>query len=205
MIFLIKNKKDETSRRKIMYLLITILIYLGGYWLIVVELRYLYLMSILIFLLGVYLFEVLYKNGYIKSRIKNVLLVFLILSFLLMPLIGYFSSANLNENFNIQDISYTLKDDYQVHGNLASNSQWVASYKLTYYLNGTYYGQTERGIDLNELESELKDRNIDYYLVWETSDQIDLPYKKITKMEFYTGGKIWYLEVYSIKNDSEVL
>jgi hypothetical protein len=198
LILVIKYKKDEVSR-KLMYLLITVLIYSGGYCLIFVESRYLWIISILIFLMGVYLLELIYKNGFIKSRIKNILLLFLILSFLIMPIIGLSNSAN-NENFDLHNLAYTLKNDYHVHGNIASNDEFVYSLVLTYYLNGTYYGQTKRGIDLNELETELKEKNIDYYIVWGTSNQIDLHYKEITKREFYIEGTIFYVKVYSLKN-----
>ncbi len=197
LIWVIKYK-DEVSK-KLMYLLITILIYSGGYCLIFVESRYLWIISILIFLMGVYLLKALNKNGFIKTRIRNVLLLFLIFSFMIMPIIGLIYSAN-NENFHIYNLAYTMKNDYNIHGNLASNDDFVGSLVLTYYLNGTYYGQTKRGINLNGLETEFKKKNIDYYLVWETSNQTDIPYKEINSWEFNNNGTIEYLKVYSIKN-----
>ena len=193
LIFVLKYKKDEDSKRKLMYLLITIFIYSGGYCLIFVDTRYLWIISILIFLLGVYLFEVLYKNGLIKSKIRNILLLLLILSFLIMPVTELINNMNVDEN--VHSISYNLKYDYNVHGNLASKNEWVLSLVLTYYLDGKYYGQTRNDSNLNELETELKNDNIDYYLVWGNSNQTDLPYKEIT------GGKIAILKVYSLKNN----
>jgi hypothetical protein len=193
LIFVLKYKKDEVSKRKLMYLLITIFIYSGGYCLIFVDTRYLWIISILIFLLGAYLFEVLFKNDLIKTKIRNILLLFLVISFLIMPL------TELNDNVyvdkNVHDISYNLKYDYNVHGNLASENEWVLSLVLTYYLDGKYYGQTRNDSNLNELETELKNNNIDYYLVWGNSNKTNLPYPEIT------GGKFTILKVYSLKNN----
>ena len=100
---------------------------------------------------------------------------------------------NVNVDENIHNISYNLKYDYNVHGNLASKNEWVLSLVLTYYLDGKYYGQTKNDSNLNELETELKNNNIDYYLVWGKSNQTNLPYQEIT------GGKIDILKVYSYK------
>jgi hypothetical protein len=192
LIFVLKYKKDEVSKRNLMYLLVTIFIYSGGYCLIFVDTRYLWVISILIFLLGVYLFEVLFKNGLIKSKIRNILLILLILSTFIMPVTELNDNINVDEN--IHNISYDLQYNYHVHGNLASKNEWVLSLILTYYLDGKYYGQTKNDSNLNELETELKNNNIDYYLVWGKSNQTDLPYQEIT------GGKIDILKVYYIKN-----
>lgn len=192
LIFVIKYKKDEVSRINFLYLLITIFIYLGGYCLIRLEARYLWIISILIFLMGVYLSEVLYIDGYLKSKIRNMLLVLLIISFIIIPISLLIISINTDANFH--DLSYTLKYEYNIHGNIASNDEYVISQDLSYYLDGRYYGQTKKGIGLNELKNELKGNNIDYYFVWGEYNQTDLPYNEIT------NGKIPYLKIYSIKN-----
>jgi hypothetical protein len=190
-IFLIKSQKNDNPKKGLTYLIVTIFIYTSGYCLILVEPRYLWINSILIFLLGVYLFEVLYKKDIIKIRIRNLLLIILISSSLIMPISGLIDSANIDKNIHYS--SNTLKDDYNVHGNLASNDEWMISLILIYYLDGTYYGITKNTYNLNELKTELQDNNIDYYLVWGTN-QTNLPYTEIT------NGKIDNLKVYFIKN-----
>jgi hypothetical protein len=191
-IFVIKNKKDEVSRRKLMYLLITIVIYSGGYCLIYVESRYLLIISILILLMGLYLIETFYKNGFFKKKIRNLLLIFLIISFLIMPINELNDSMNIAKTYH--DIGYNLKDNYSIHGNIASNDQWYVSLILTYYLNDKYYGQTQKETSLNDLQTELKNNNIDYYFEWGSSNQTDLPYNEIT------GGKLpFHLKIYSVK------
>jgi hypothetical protein len=190
-IFFIKSQKDTALKRHLTYLFVTIFIYTAGYCLILVESRYLWIISILIFLLALCLFELLYKNDIIKIRIRNLLLVILIASFIIMPINGLIDSVDIDKNIHYS--SNTLKECYNVHGNLASNDDWMISLILTYYLNGTYYGITKNTYNLNELETELQDNNIDYYLVWGTN-QTNLPYNEIT------NGKIDHLKVYQIKN-----
>ena len=196
LIFILKYKKDKVSRRKLLYLLITVVIYSGGYSLIYVESRYLLIISILILLIGIYLIETFYKNDFFNLNIRNLLLLFLILSFLIPPI------SELNDNINVgktyHDLGYTIKDSYSIHGNIASNDQWYVTLILTYYLNDKYYGQTKKNISLNDLNTELKNNNIDYYFEWGSSNQTDLPYKEIT------GGKLpFYLKIYSVKNSTE--
>ena len=192
LIFIFKYNKDRKARRNLMYLLITIFLYSAGYSLILVESRYLWIISILIFLMGIYLIETFFKNDLIKQRIRSLLLVILILSFIVMPLSELDNSIDIDKNFH--DIGYNLKDNYSIHGNIASNDQWYGSLLLTYYLDGKYYGQTEKGISLNDLETELNNDDITYYFVWGSSNQTDLPYKEITR------GKLpIHLKVYSVK------
>lgn len=190
MIFCFKYNKNEVSKRNLQYLLITIIIYAGGYSLIFVEERYLWVTSILIFLLGVILLEILYNERRIKMGIRNLLLLFLIISFISMPISLLFISINTDNDFH--DLSKILKYEYNVHGNIASNGEYIITLGLTYYIGGMYYGQTKKDMGVNELESVLKRNNIDYYFVW--GNYPKLPYKEIT------NGKIGYLKVYSIKS-----
>jgi len=73
LIFIFKYKKDEVSRRKLKYLMITMAIYSGGYCLFYVESRYLLIISVLILLMGVYIIEKFYKNGVFKPNIRILL------------------------------------------------------------------------------------------------------------------------------------
>lgn len=195
LIFILKYKKDEVSRRKLLYLLITVVIYSGGYCLIFVESRYLLIISILILLMGIYLIEASYKNDLFNLNIRNLLLLFLILSFVILPISELDDSVNVGKTYH--DLGYNIKYNYSVNGNVASNDQWYVSLILTYYLNDKYYGQTKKNISLNDLETELKSNNIDYYFEWGSSNQTDLPYKEIT------GGKLpYHLKIYSVKENS---
>ncbi len=188
-IFIIKNKDDKESTTKIIYLLLTIFIFVAGYSLIFVEGRYLWMVLILTLLLGVYLVEVSNKNKLIQSNVRKILILILVVSFLIMPF------QSLYENINVDKVSYeeskTLKTDYNVHGNIASNTEWVYSSVLSYYLDTHYFGQVKQGENLSELEIDLKNSNINYYLVL-GDNQTDIPYEEIT------GGKFYHLKVYKL-------
>jgi hypothetical protein len=193
LLFILRNKRDEESKIKLIYLLGTIFIFAAGYCLVFIEERYLWLMLILMLLTGVYLIEALLKNRVIEKETFNLLLIILIASFLVMPLIS------LHQNINVDKQSYqdsiSLKNDYNVHGRIASNNEWIYTSVLSYFMETIFYGQTKQGEKLIELEKELKDNNIDYYFVWGVN-QTDLPYKEIT------GGKFYHLKVYSLRNDT---
>ena len=193
LIFLIKKDGDKESKNKLIYLLLTIFIFTAGYWLIFIEGRYLWMILILILLLGVFLLDVLFKNKYIPKKVRNILVLILLLSFIIMPL------QSLYENVNVDKISYdestSLKINYNIHGHIASNTEWAYSLVLSYFLNAQYYGQVRSGENQTELEKDLKNNNIDYYFVW-GANQTDLPYKEIT------DGKFYHLKVYSLRNST---
>jgi hypothetical protein len=200
LIYVIKYKKEKVSRR-LSYILITILIYSGGYSLIFVEARYLWIIYILILLIGVYLLKSFNEKGLIKNKIKNILLIILVFSFIITPIIGLINIANEPLNNGLYDISSTLKNDYNVQGNIASNNNYIESLTITSYLNSTYYGEPQKTINQTTLDKELKQNNINYYLVWETSNQSDLSYKQInTIWEFNVNGTIEYLKIYKINS-----
>ena len=145
--------------------------------------------------MGIYLIEASYKNDLFNLNIRNLLLLFLILSFVILPISELDDSVNVGKTYH--DLGYNIKYNYSVNGNVASNDQWYVSLILTYYLNDKYYGQTKKNISLNDLETELKSNNIDYYFEWGSSNQTDLPYKEIT------GGKLpYHLKIYSVKENS---
>lgn len=75
-------------------------------------------------------------------------------------------------NINTSEIVYTFSEELKangVHGNLASNGKWEYSSGIAYYLNSRYYG-IPKGSTSEEIEKELLDNKIDYYMVWGDSD-----------------------------------
>jgi len=75
-----------------------------------------------------------------------------------MPINKLDDSINVGKTFH--DIGYNLKDNYSINGNIASNGQW--SLILANYLNDKYYGQTKKDTSLKNLQTELKNDNVDY-------------------------------------------
>lgn len=195
LLFIIRSSSISTSKNKISYLLITIVLYSAGYSLILVESRYLWFICILLIIMGGYLIDLSFKNHMFSNSMKNILLILLAFSFMITPLTGLATGYNTEEN--IYHLGETLKTDYNLHGNIASNDQWELTIYLAYYAEGKYYGQTKENTSYDTLKKELKDNDIDYYIVWGNSkENIYLS----PKFKEVTNGNIDYLKIYSLKN-----
>lgn len=193
-LFIIKSSASA-SKSKIIYLLITIILYSAGYSFILVEPRYLWFICILLILMGGYLLNISFRNDYIINSMKKTLLILLVFSFIITPINSLIIGYNTEEN--IYQLGETLKTDYNLQGNIASNAQWELTIYLVYYVGGTYYGQTKDTTNYSELKKELNDNKIDYYITWGDSkenDYLSSHFKEIT------NRNIDYLKVYSLKN-----
>lgn len=187
----LKNYTNQKSREPVLFSLISIIIFSGGYLPVVVEGRYLWIVDVLLILLGGYLISLLFKNISTKNVntgiIKGTVLILFSLSFILMPL--HFLHTNLNTGKDIYTLSEKLKN-YGVHGNIATNDELVNNRYFSFYLNTTSFGQSKKHISRIELQKQLIKYNIDYYLVWGSSTPNIIGYTEITK------GKIKGLKIY---------
>ncbi len=185
-----KFKSDVVSKDILKYLLLTMLIYVGGYCLIIPEWRYLWFIFVLLMVSGFLMVDRLYKGKILTLTVRNILLVLLICSFVIQP--AYEAVLFANHEDKVYNLSNTLKSDYGIHGNIASNGEWGEMLTLTYYFEGKYYGITRKTNSSTDLQQELKDNNIDYYFVWHTTEDIQLSnYHEIT------NGKLAELRIYS--------
>ncbi|MCZ3365527.1 MULTISPECIES: hypothetical protein [Methanobacterium] len=193
----VRQPKDQILRRNILYPLLAIGLYTAGYLLILVEDRYLWIVYILLLLMGSYLLTFLFKNPFFNNKRKNIFLVAFILLFSVTFAVNFVGAINGTPNAEgVYQLSQTLKNEYNVHGNIASNDQWRKSLYIAYFTGSKYYGQTGKNISSSDLEGELKKNNIDFYIVWGISGNSSIPngYKEVT------GGKIPDLKVYSLKS-----
>ena len=171
--------------------------FIGLYVLIFVEFRYFYLVYFLITLMAGYFLQLLFKKPYCTREIKSILLVVFVASLMVMPLTGLLENKDGGEN--IYDLASTINDEYYIQGNIASNDGYMASLYMAYLWNSHYYGTSLRNwnnISDSELEKDLQDYNIDYYLYWGDSNynsEVLVKYKEITQ------GKIEDLKIYRIK------
>lgn len=194
-ILIFKLSPNDTSKNKLIYLITTILIYAGGYSLIWVDSRYMWVTNILLLIMGVYLLNILFKQEFINKTSKNIFIILLIFSFIINPVNALVTNPNIGTE--IYNLSGTLKSNYGVHGNLASNSEWEVSDYIAYYTGNKYYGKTEENESYDDLKRELRNNNIDYYFVWGDSNEnsyLSHNFKDVT------NGTIKILRVYSIKS-----
>lgn len=194
-LLIIKSVHTSASKEKISHLLITIVIYAAGYSFILVESRYLWPIYILLIIMGGYLLNLLFKKDKFSNSLKKILLIFLVVSFVISPVMVLVTGYEINKD--VYQLGNTLKTDYQLHGNIASNSKWELTSYLAYYTESKYYGQTKKNTNYNDLKKELEYNNIDYYIVWGNSKEnvyLSHNFKEVT------NGDIHYLKIYSLKN-----
>lgn len=189
----------ENGFTTVLYSLITIIIFSGGYVPVLVEERYLWLIYVLLILMGGYLINLTFKTDIFqkihpKNLIKATILIIFAFTFILMPL--NFLSHNLNTDRDIYDLSNILKTQYGVQGNVATNDRLIDTQYLSFYLNTTSYGQAQKDISDEELQIQLEKYNIDYYFIWgDSTPHILVGYREIT------DGKIKDLRIYSRINN----
>ena len=192
-LLIFRSKSEKISKDRILYLLITLFLYIGGYCFIAVEWRYFFFIFILLVLMGFYLIDVLCKSKTFTATFRNVLLILLTLSFIIQPICEMVLFSGDDNSYNL---SNTLKDEYGVHGNIASNEWGGKTLTISYYLNAKFYGKTNENSNSTDLQNELEYNNINYYFVWNNESIPQLSdYKEITE------GKLEGLKIYSwIKN-----
>lgn len=188
--YLIKSSNNLKYNLIIIYSLITILIYSIGYFSFILEFRYILIDYILLFLLGGHLLTIHDK--------KKALAIILILSFIMTPI--FYLSEGFNQNKDLYDLSQTLKKD-NMQGNIASTGGCIGfeeSHFISFYLNSQYYGRT-KGSNIEEIKKELKENDINYYILWyyQGVNDTQLPFKEKISGYVLTNKKK-YFRLYSI-------
>lgn len=178
-----KKFASRGNREIIIFSLITLLIYSGGYLPVLVEDRYLWPMYLLLILMGGFIISLIFKNLPSKSNhlnlLKGVILILFAISFILMPVNSL--HTNLGTGKDIYALGETLKTQYGVQGNIATNDRLINTQFLSFYLNTTSFGQSKKDISDAELQLQLEKYNIDYYFVWGNSAPHLVGYTEITE------------------------
>lgn len=197
-LFMIWQAKTSTRMdQKLILSFITIILFIGLYITIFVEFRYFYLVYFLVTLMGGYLLQLLFKKPYCTVEMKSILVVVFVVSLIIMPVTGLIEHENAGKS--VYDLANTVENQYHIQGNIASNDGYMASIYMAYLWNSHYYGTSLKNwhtISDSELEKDLHDYDIDYYLYWGNSNSnSDLlgNYKEIT------NGKIKDLKIYNVK------
>jgi len=196
-IMCIQPPRNLITKNEILYPLITILITAGGYVFIVVEERYIWLIYVLLVLMGGYLINLVFKTDFFtKEKYVNIkkTVVLLAFAFLFITMPFNYLVQNISTGEDVYNLSNTL-NHYGIVGNIAGNDRYDDMVNLNYYLNTTFYGQAENNISASELISELKNNGIDYYFVWDNSNQSSY----LKGYDEITNGTIPDLKVYSLK------
>jgi len=175
------------------FLLIVILgILFSSYALLLIEDRYLWLGNIIIPIIGAKLLDLLFTSVSLKKISKIFLITIFIASFSIFPIKALL--VNFNTGKNILTLNHKISQ-LNIKGRIASNSRWDTSLYLSFYNGWQYYGTSYKP-EVSDIETELKNQKIDYYLVWKPFDEkikFDEQYKEII------AGKIDELKIYKLK------
>ncbi len=196
--FCIRPVKELMSKREILYPLLTVLLYPVGYLIISLEIRYLWLVYILILLMGACLLNALFNKKLLTRAGKSVLALIFIFSFVTMPLnglIGFYDSGKY-----VYEWSNVIHGQYDIQGNVASNGNlqngnYRNTLHLSYFLGTSYYGFSKPNETDSDLQADFKKYDIDYYFVWGHSNNGAL----LSKYKEVSGGKITGLKIYDVK------
>ena len=208
LLFCVRSKEELLSRGALLYPLVTIILFSGGYVLFHFEERYVWLSNILLLLMGGYVLNVLFQKEFFESNLgKNILIVFFTLSFIFTPSKYVLQAGRGGMNSDMYYLGADLKH-YNIKGNIASNREhfthdaWHKTFRLAYWLDSRYYGQSAEGICDDELEDELEKHDIDYYFLW--GEKVSTP-QFLTKYPEVTGNKIPGLRIYFLKTTNTAL
>ena len=197
-----RSKEELFSKGVLLYPLFTIILFSGGYVLFHFEDRYVWLSNILLLLMGGYLLTVLFQGEFFRSGLrKNILIVFFIISFIFVPSKYVIQVSRGGMDNEMYLVSTDLKK-YDISGNIASNryllshDAWHETFRLAYWLDSRYYGQSREGISDEDLKTELEKYDIDYYFLW--GEEPHIP-GFLTGTQEVTGGEIPELMVFSLK------
>jgi hypothetical protein len=195
------------SRTDLLYPLLTIALYTVGYFPFHFEIRYLWIVNILLLLMGGRVLHELFQSRFFKKgSMKNILIVFFVISFIMTPINASIEATRNNINSKMHTLGLELSRRYNIHGNIASNRQkmqitvhdsWHKTFRLAYWLKSRYYGVPRENISDYDLTQELRKYAIDYYFYWEDSSS---PPQFLSQYKEITGGEIEGLKIYSLKD-----
>ncbi|MBI5740107.1 MAG: hypothetical protein HZA16_05230 [Nitrospirae bacterium] len=199
--------KELLSRGELLWPLLTVILYTGGYTPFHFEARYLWIVNILLLLMGGKALHELFQTGFFKNRTTaNILTVFFIVSFIVTPVKSFLDISNDNINKGMHVLGAELGRRYDIRGNIASNREkvemsshdaWHRTFRLAYWLNSRYFGQARENVSDEELKSELLKYKIDYYFFWgdpKGAPQFLSHYRELTR------GEMPGLAIYSLND-----
>lgn len=177
---------------------VTFAIYAGGYSLIHVTPRYLWVICLLLLLMGGYVLFRLFQNKFFTRAKRIVVLTVFFLSFAI-PASQVLRDYAYRGKW-VYDMSQVLKSYIAPDRKVASNTNWAVSLFLSYHLRVRYYGVQEENISKMELKQQLEKYAIDYYLVWR---DVASDFSFLSDYREITGGRIPWLRIYGLKKQRQ--
>ncbi len=194
LLFWLRRFNIKAIPPEVLYPTVTIALFAGGYSLVYVEVRYLWVIFMLLMLMGGYVLARLFQNNFFTKTRRTALLIIFFLSFAVPASLSLKDSTNRGKG--IYSLSKVLKSHVAPNCKIASNTSWAGSLYLSYHLDCKYYGAQKKNISRTELKRQLEKYGIDYYLFWGGA-ALDLRF--LTNYAEITGGRIPGLRIYGLK------
>jgi hypothetical protein len=180
----------------------TLLLYSGGYVLLLVEDRYLWLDAFLMMILAAGLLSLALSRSRGRRWLGAAAGIPVLATFLVLP-VGFFPKYRILSASDTRipapatrRLALRLKADYNLQGRMASSGRWNESLFIASFDRLQYFGQMRPGWSGAELEEALIKNGIRYFFLWRDNDP---------KFEFLknyielTKGGIPDLEIYLMK------
>ena len=193
-LFWVRKFNIRAIPPEVLYPTVTIVIYAGGYSLVYVVARHLWPLCIMLMLMGGYVLGRLFESNFFTKTRRWALLVVFFLSFAVPASQQLRVYAHRGEL--IHGLSEVLKSRIGPGDKIVSNRSWAGTLFLSYHLGCRYYGAQKKDISRTELERQLEEYEIDYYLAWgggPFDSGLLSGYREIT------GGRIPGLRIYGLK------
>jgi hypothetical protein len=193
LLFWLRKRALAKIPPEVLYPTITVLVYAGGYSLVTVPARYLWVLCLLSMLMGAYVLTRLFQGSFFTAPRRNLLLAVFCVSFT-VPAIGNLREY-ANRNKGVYMLSRSLRPVVPAGSNLAANTGWAGGLYIAYHLDCRYYGIPRRDISAGQLREELERFGIEYYLVWGRGD---FEASALSDCREITGGSVPGLRIYRL-------
>lgn len=193
-VYCVRRRRACLQLGGVALLLATLMLYLGGYLLLFVEFRYLFVSLVLLALLGARMIWNLEAQGVLAGRWRVVACVILALSVggpAALQTRGLYGKA---EGVEVYELSKRLASQTRLVGNIASNQNWHQTLFIAYHL-GLRFFDIKGAMPDNEILPALARLGVNAYFVWDETAEEQARFKNLPEL---TGGTIDGLRIYDV-------
>lgn len=168
------------SRDRARDVLVTLGLYCGGYILLVIEPRYLWVVWPLVMIVGFHLASSVLASG--KTTMVKAPVALLLIAFVASCWVepwSFLHGAKEPAGRNPEQVRRNL-ERMGVRGRVASDTEWGTTMGMAFHNQWQYYGYTGHGEDGRDVRRELEEHGIDYYIVWSPEFEVGADWKDVT-------------------------
>jgi hypothetical protein len=175
--------------------LLTVALYAGGYALVKVNPRYLFICPVLFAFMGAQLAQHLESAGWLRHWRKPALWLALAVSIAAYPTLQTAIQYRYRGGQDVKVISEVIaRLNPTLKGGIAANRHWPKSWFVTHHLGQPYFG-VQNDLPDSEVIPTLKRLGARYYLVW---DRPGVDAALFSTLPELTAGKIQGLKMYDL-------